>query len=294
MNRADSRLALQSFDTRLTDINDVDVAHLHALSISVRWPHRAEDWEMLRQYGHGVAALDEIGRVLATAMWFPHDADFATVGMMITAPRLQTYGAGRWTLEHVIEQTHPRFLGLNATRAGRRLYASLGFVAERTVFQCQGEAVFIAADTDGGEARALTADDLPQILALDRAAFGADRSRLYEALLSTARAVVLERAGRIVAHGLCRRFGRGHVIGPVVASDPRDAIAVCLPHVRDHAGQFLRVDTREAEGGFPEFLTRAGLGVFDTVTTMSLGRPFLPRIPADGPRVFALASHALG
>lgn len=297
MNRAESRLALQSFETRLTDINHVDVGHLHALSISVRWPHRAEDWEMLRGYGHGVAALDEIGRVLATAMWFPHDDDFATVGMMITAPRVQTHGAGRWTLEHVIAQNPSRFLALNATRAGRRLYDSLGFVAEKTVFQCQGEAKATPPDMDlcrdEGAVRDLKPDDLPQVLALDRTAFGADRARLYDVLLPVARTTVLERGGRVVAYGLCRRFGRGYVIGPVVAGDPRDAVAVSAPLVARHEGHFVRIDTREAEGVFCEFLTRSGLGVFDTVTTMSLGRPFLPRIAADGPRVFALASHAL-
>ena len=37
---------LKSFELVAQDINDVDVELLHALSISVRWPHRSKDWEL--------------------------------------------------------------------------------------------------------------------------------------------------------------------------------------------------------------------------------------------------------
>lgn len=60
------RLAIDAFEIRLVDIRTVDIVQLHALSIAVRWPHRAEDWQFLLDNGQGLAALDEIGRVLGS------------------------------------------------------------------------------------------------------------------------------------------------------------------------------------------------------------------------------------
>ena len=90
---------------------------------------------------------------------------------------------------------------------------------------------------------------------------------------------------------LCRPFGRGHVVGPVVAEREADAVALVAPHVAARAGRFLRLDTREEEGPLRSYLTAAGMLFYDTVTSMAAGR----ERPATGPgRTFALASQALG
>ena len=87
---------------------------------------------------------------------------------------------------------------------------------------------------------------------------------------------------------LCRRFGRGHVVGPVVAASEADALALVAPHVAAHAGRFLRLDTLEAEGPFRAYLEACGLLLFDTLTLMSLGRDRAPVGPA---KIYGLASH---
>lgn len=89
---------LKSFELIARDINDVDVSLLHALSIGVGWPHRPKDWDFLRRAGHGIVAVDGIGRVFGSAMWFPHGDDFATVGLVITSPRTQAQGNARWLM----------------------------------------------------------------------------------------------------------------------------------------------------------------------------------------------------
>jgi GNAT superfamily N-acetyltransferase len=288
--------ALGSFRLRVGDIADVAVERLHALSVMVGWPHRPEDWALLRETGQGVAAFDGIGRVLATAMWFPFGPRFATVGMVITSPRLQSRGGGRWMMEHVLGQTRGRRLALNATRVARRLYASLGFVAGGTVYQRQGIAARPASAVDGC-LRSVAAADLEQLTALDRLAYGADRSALMARLLDLSTGQVLLRGGEIRAFALCRRFGRGHVVGPAVAETDEDAISVVRPFAAAHAGQFLRVDTSHEEGAFPAFLAQSGLAVFDTVTNMSLrngASPARNRRAERQPAIYALASHTVG
>jgi GNAT superfamily N-acetyltransferase len=297
--KAEESIVLSSFKLKVADIAEVELAKLHALSIGVGWPHRAEDWEMLRDVGHGIVALDEIGRALGTAMWFPYGPDFATIGMVITSPRLQAYGAGRWMMEHVLAQAGPRDFGLNATRAARRLYLSMGFTTWGTVYQCQGEAVAPepAPPPAGATLRNVAPADLAELVAVDRDAYGADRSALLARLLEDSTGVALLRRNRIRAFALCRRFGRGHVVGPVVAETDDDAIAVTRPHVANHAGGFLRVDTRQQTGAFPEFLARSGLQIYDTVTSMWLCRPSAAgagKPAGKHPVTYALASQTLG
>ncbi|SCB61968.1 Acetyltransferase (GNAT) domain-containing protein [Rhizobium aethiopicum] len=295
---SESRL-VDSFETRIVEIDSIDLDKLHALSMSVAWPHRREDWQFLREFGQGIAAIDEIGRILGSAMWFPYDRRFATIGMVITSPRLQANGAGQWLMGHALNQVAGRNLGLNATRAARRLYLSLDFVREAPVFQCQGEAIS-PPDVElpaGAMVRPVEAGDLQAIAELDSLAFGTDRTPLLARLMPHSKGVVLVRAGRIEAFSLCRRFGRGHVVGPVVARSEADAIAVVHPHVLEHAGSFLRLDTREKAGMFADFLSRCGLAIYDFVTTMSLGDPWLPVLGRDAghqPKTYALVSQALG
>lgn len=289
-------LTVDAFDVRMADVADIELERLQALSISVGWPHRAEDWQFARGVGHGFVALDEIDRVLGSAMWFPHGDDFATIGMVITSPRLQFLGVGDWLMKRVMAASAGRSYRLNATRAAHALYRSLGFVANRTVFQCQGEARRSEETVGGGAVRRLDATDLPAVTALDARAFGTPRTGLIARLFAQSVGYGIDRDGELVAFSLCRPFGRGHVVGPVVAGLDDDAVALVRPHVDAHDGEFLRLDTHLEDGVFPLFLARSGLRIFDTVLTMSLGAPLAD--PAtrgpDRPVTFALAAHALG
>lgn len=295
-----SSIQLDSFELTIGDIKDADLDALHALSLSVGWPHRAKDWQIVRDMGRGIVARDAIGRVLGSAMWFDFTPDFTTFGMVITSPRLQTLGTGRWMMEHIIAETGSRALGLSATHSAKRLYGSFGFRTERIVYQCNGEAVAPPVEPlpSGTLLRSVDESDLAEIAALDLAAYGADRTPILARLLSVSKGVALVRGGRMIAFSLCRRFGRGHVIGPVVAASDEEAIAVTRPHVVEHAGSFLRIDTRQQTGAFPRFIMRSGLPIYDTVTSMSLRRSWLRgdgAPPSDGlPLTYGLASQALG
>lgn len=292
-------LKIDAFSMRIGDIEGVELDRLHAHSLSVGWPHRAEDWQFLRESGRGFVALDEIGRVLGSAMWFPHGDDFATVGMVITSPRLQTLGAGQWLMKRVFDNVVGRDLRLNATRAAKRLYLSLDFKPEKTVYHCHGIARAATAagiDRECSEVRRLVAEHLPAIIALDAVGFGVHRAALVEKLFEQSVGYGLFGEGALKAFALCRPFGRGHVIGPVLAERDTDAIAVVRPHIADHSGSFLRVDTHMGSGEFAAFLAHSGMPVFDTVLTMSMGKR-LADFAADGaatPVTYALASQTLG
>ncbi|WP_306909361.1 GNAT family N-acetyltransferase [Rhizobium mesoamericanum] len=291
------KLQIDAFAMAIGDAADADLEQLYALSISVGWPHRAEDWQFLREVGKGVVATDEIGRIMSSAMWFSQSAELATIGMVITSPRLQTQGTGLWLMEYALKDLAGVNLRLNATRAAQRLYLSLGFKPEKTVYQCQGIVTNPPAERPvSGELRPMTDADLAAAVTLDAAAFGVARTRLMGKLFQHSRGYGLFRDGHLVAFALCRRFGRGHVVGPIVASNDEDAMAVVAPHIRNHEGQFLRLDTHFEAGEFALLVVRSGLSVFDTVLTMSLGKSLADFASgeADGPVTYSLVSQTLG
>ena len=285
---------LPFFELFAQDIADSDVQLLHTLSLAVGWPHRPKDWEFLCRAGRGIVAVDGIGRVFGSAMWFPVGDNFATIGLVITTPRIQAQGGGRWLMEQVIEQCGDRDLALNATRAADQLYASLGFTKEAIVHMRQGTVPLTLPATPplDGELGALSGRSVGEITDLDTRAFGSNRGKVLALLAEDASIATLKRGGKIVGYSMCREFGRGRVIGPVVARNDQDAIHLTAAHLKNLTGQFVRVDTREKDGIFIEFLQQSGLDVGDTVTTMSKGRRFLN--PRDHePRVYGLAGHAL-
>jgi GNAT superfamily N-acetyltransferase len=284
---------VKSFELTAKDINEVDVTLLHALSTGVGWPHRPKDWDLLRRAGHGIVAVDGIGRVFGSAMWFPHGREFATIGLVITSPRTQAQGTGRWLMEQVFERCGGRNLSLNSTDAAYHLYLSLGFRKEAIVYQWQGEVSPLPpVPVLDGELKSLPSENVEEIAALDEHAFGTSRQRLLALLSEGASIYILSRGGKIVGYSMKREFGRGHVIGPIIASNDCDATHLTAVHLQDLVGRFARVDTREQTGLFADFLQQSRLGMNETVTTMSKGKQFLNR-RENQPWVYGLAGHAL-
>ncbi|SEN66522.1 Acetyltransferase (GNAT) domain-containing protein [Gemmobacter aquatilis] len=280
---------LESYELVAAPMTLDDVPKLHELSIGVGWPHRPEDWALVIGLGEGIVARDEIGRVIGSAMWFPLGDEFAAIGMVITSPRLQENGAGRWLMGHILNTVGARGKVLNATRPAYRLYISLGFMPLSPVYQHNG---IVGAVAPGPRhARPMTAQDVAAIHGLDSIAMGIARPDVLDRLLPLSTGTVVERDGRVTGFALCRKFGRGHVVGPIVAESEEDAIALVAPHAEAMEGSFLRVDTRQPDGPFRQFLIGSGIRHYDTVTRMGLG----PVPQATGPAfTFGLVNQALG
>jgi len=284
---------VKSFELVAQDVSEVDTLLLHALSAGVGWPHRPADWDFLRQVGQGIVAVDEIGRVFGSAMWFPQGEDFATVGLVITTPRAQAHGAGRWLMQQVMERCKDRNLALNATRAAYPLYLTLGFQQEATVFTHRGNVSGVPElGLPHGNLSGLPATEIGEITACDSVGFGVNRSRVLAQLSEISTTCVLRRHGAVVGYAMRRPFGGLQVVGPIVADNDDDAIQLAAWHLRTLTGHQVRIDTREESGTFADFLAQCGLAVSETTITMSKGRKFLNR-SANAPWVYALAGHAL-
>lgn len=260
------------------------------LSQALGWPYRLEDWRDALRLGQGFGAEVE-GELRATALWWPWGERFATCGMIIVDAALQGRGIGRALVCNLLEAAGERTMLLQSTAAGQRLYQQLGFVACGHVHQHQATLAASPTDFAGTDTvRDLQRDDAQGIRELDRAASGMDRDRLLEALSAAGQFVVMGPPGRPTGYACLRRWGRGRVLGPVVAPDAHAARALITTALRRHAGEFVRIDVRE-DSGLSPWLETLGLPCVDRVTSMARGTT--PR-RAPQAAVFALASQSLG
>ena len=268
------------------------LAEAHALSVAVGWPHRIEDWVLLLELGRGFVALDG-NRAIGTIMWWPFGPHRATLGMFIVAPDRQGRGIGRLLMETVLAEIGPRQILLNATKEGLPLYAKLGFEEVGVLGQHQGvpSCVQVERISDGAHSRLLREKDVEGVAELDARAAGFPREAMLRTLLQVGEGLVMYRNGQFLGHALLRRFGRGHVIGPVAASDERVARALINSWMERYGDGFLRIDA-PSSSGLSDWLSALGLRKVDDVCTMQRGAA--PSSESEGPRLFALASQALG
>jgi hypothetical protein len=179
---------------------------------------------------------------------------------------------------------------LNSTAEGFELYRRRGFVAVGEVHQHQGVLALPPQDSRPAHLRAGNPGDLDRLARLDEDALGRPRRELLGSLMAEGRFTVLETAGVVRGYAVSRRFGRGQVIGPVIASRLEDAQALIEAAAADLAATFVRVDT-PAELGLGPWLEARGLEHVGAVTTMVRGDP----PPLSGSlRAFALCSQSLG
>jgi hypothetical protein len=276
-------------------MGEADLTAAHGLSVAVGWPHRLEDWRLALTLGEGVVGL-RASRVAATALWWRYGASGAgarqgRIGLVIVAPSLQGAGLGRRLMEAGLEALGAQPVLLNATVAGAGLYRRLGFEACGEIVQHQGMVQAGQTRPVGAapRVRALQAGDIEQITAMDTVAIGADRRSVLTALLAISDTLGLEADGALAGFALSRAFGRGRLIGPVVARDGAAARLLVEAMIARHAGCFVRIDV-PAGAGFGGMLSAAGLAEVDRVVTMVRGEA-----PAAGAwHTFALANQALG
>ncbi|MCJ7997006.1 GNAT family N-acetyltransferase [Rhizobium cremeum] len=279
---------LESYDLLQMEMKAEHLDGLHALSASIGWPHRKSDWGVNLAAGNGIVAVDESGRVHGSAMYFTLGGDVSAVGMVIAHPRLKLEGLATCLMANIVERTEDRPAFLNACNDSVPFYRSLGALVTGPVFQHQGIVGPISASKT--RTRPAEATDLPQIFDCDADAHGVDRSALLLELWRVSETMVIERRGRIRGFAMRRQFGRGHLIGPIIAEKEVDAVALVEAFLTGLPGSFVRVDTRVEYGLFRQYLEKSGLLPVMNVVTMTLGR-----LPSRGSNaVFGLSSHSTG
>lgn len=271
------------------DIVPFGTQHLQGalvLSRQAGWPHRHEDWEMALALSNGVVALEN-EKVVGTTLTTRYGADCATINMVVVDEAMRGRGLGRRLMEAGLDAARGMPCRLIATQEGLPLYEKMGFREVETILQHQGFCPAVDAPVDVEWA---LPGHLPEIAALDQDAFGADRGGLISYLKDIGRFAVIRRDGHVVGFSAVRPFGRGEVIGPVVAENAEDARKLILFQIAARRDAFLRIDTTSV-AGLSSWLAERGLAHVGGGAAMQRGDQ--PRKPSHA-RTFALANQAFG
>ena len=257
------------------------------LSRAAGWPHRGEDWALSLSVSTGFVALAG-ERVVGTALMTPFGEACATINLIIVDEGLRGRGLGRKLTSAALALAGERACRLVATADGLPLYEKLGFRATQEIYQHQGFAD-VSQPLAGIEWAG--AASLPELAALDDQAYGGDRRDLLEQIAASGQFAILHRAGAIAAFAAVRLFGRGQVIGPVVAPDEETARQLIRFVAASRQGQFLRIDV-PGDSGLSHWLEGLGFTHVGGGMAMTRGAGVARQPPAA--RTFALASQAFG
>jgi GNAT superfamily N-acetyltransferase len=266
-----------------------------ALSAEARWNQTADDWRTMLALGEGFGLVEPGGEIVATSLALPFaSGGFGWISMVLVTESQRRRGFATRLMERAMRSLERDGLVaiLDATPAGREVYRLLGFEdtwgIERTQ-QFNASALPAAPDV---AVRPMKDTDWSEVLALDRAAFAADRSALLSALRERlpAAALVTQRAGGIGGFLLGRDGRRANQLGPCVAGDEDTAIALLAAGLRN-APPPVFLDVPDAHAALGAWLRAAGFTVQRPYTRMILKRkqPF-----NEVKRLFAIAGPELG
>lgn len=256
------------------------------------WNQTADDWRIFLARGEAFA-IDGPDGVIATAATLPYGG-LAWISMVLVDEAHRRRGLARALLARCVAAIRAagRTPMLDATPAGRAVYAGLGF---RDLFGLQRWTRGPAATGSGGArsaVRRLSAADLPAVAALDERAFGAARPWLIEALAgrSGGFAGVHERGGVIDGFVLGRPGRVATQIGPLVAAR-EDAGGALLRHAAALLPGPLCVDALDGQRVLADALQALGFKRQRPFTRMAWDTD---AAPGDPGRYLAAAGPELG
>ncbi|HVM70800.1 MAG TPA: GNAT family N-acetyltransferase [Anaerolineales bacterium] len=216
---------------------------------------------------------------------------FAHVGLMAVHPRAQRQGAGMALMQFLLDRLDRQVpvITLDASAMGRPLYEKLGFVGfeETYIYQFPRPA---SRAPDTSRVQSITEGELDELAAWDAGMFGANRRKVFEALLR----LIPERAFlHRDAHGRLDGylFAQKNRIGPWVALESGSAgellqAALALP---DEGGPSAAVPAENRAA--MELLEWYG---FEKVrSNLHMGR-HIQSIPGRRDKIYAQTSLAAG
>jgi len=199
------------------------------------WNQVAHDWELfLASSPDGCrVAIDDSDNVIGSVATIRYGDAFAWIGMVLVDPLWRGAGIGTGLLKASLEILHDVPARLDATPAGRPVYAHSGFIEEYGLQRMHCPAPLEKAAVPFFGAEPMSEADLREVSREDRRAFGADRKALLHAFRRNAPeyAWVIREGGGIDGYVFGRRGYAFEHIGPLVARDDAAAgtlVAACL------------------------------------------------------------------
>jgi predicted N-acetyltransferase YhbS len=257
------------------------------------WNQTENDWRrLLRLQPSGCFCATISGKVVATTTTTAYGRELAWIGMVLVDPECRRLGIATKLMHAALDYLIQAGVGtikLDATPDGSLVYENLDFKVDSLIERWEG----VAGPGDVG-CSMLDTSAHREALALDRQAFGADRSTLIKMLIEDAYVsplVATAADGRLVGYALARRGSAAAYVGPLVATDANEATTLLDGLLSQMSGQRVYIDLNTNFGDGREILASRGLVKQRDLIRMSYGKGSKG---GSSPSVFAIAGPEIG
>ena len=201
-----------------------DLGFANSVRALAGWNQTDQDWRrFLHCEPEGCFVAEWDGSPVGTATTTCYSSELGWIGMMLVHPDYRQHGIGSALLRHCLDHLRARGVRgvkLDATPLGQVLYERFGFQPELTLTRWEIlSAQLILGAPSSSEVQPGKAEDLEQIAALDREAFGTLRIGLLGQLANGCAHFVVQRGfnREITGYGMARKGSRAFYLGPVAA-----------------------------------------------------------------------------
>jgi GNAT superfamily N-acetyltransferase len=282
------------YDLEIRRLSPGDIPVAVRLKELAGWNQSDRDWRRLIELEpEGCFAAWVGDRMVATTTTTTYGETLAWVGMVLVAPEYRRLGIATSLMRQAVGYLRGcgvRTVKLDATPAGRAVYAQLGVVEEALIERWQG----IASPKAQTVCEALREEDISRLLWFDAEAFGADRSRLLRSLMADSCVqplAVVAPGGEVRGYALAREGAKAHYVGPLIAADSHAVASLLDGMLTRLAGRevFIDINTTFAEAG--QIIAGRGFVKQRDLIRMRRG-PDIPAVPSS--LVFAIAGPEIG
>ena len=242
-------------DSVIERLGPADAAAGLALSDEIGWNQTQDDWHDFLTAGL-VFGIRDAGRVVATAALLPMPP-LTWISLVIVTGSHRRRGLAQALMTHCLAQASALGLQpyLDATPAGATVYRPLGFVDTGLTLRRLRRPGLQQAPA-ALETR-VSPKDLEDLVAADARALGVARTTTIHRFVSRPGSRILKKNGAIA---LLRVGRRAHHIGPLLADDAADAIALLDDLVRIEPAPLI-IDLSDAHQGVTDALLATGFVV---------------------------------
>lgn len=267
-----------------------DIPAAMRLKEAAGWNQTEADWRrLIKLEPNGCFAAIENDQLVGTTTITTYENDLAWIGMVLVDPQHRRRGIATRLIETALAYLEGKVavVKLDATAEGSSVYEKFGFKSESLVERWRGAVKSRSTERED------TAINLEALLALDRRAFSADRSRLITSLIDDSQispVLVTEESGSLIGYALARAGTKAAYIGPVVTTDTAHARNLLDRSLGQLSGSSVYMDFNNECGVSPSVLADRGFVKERDLIRMSYGS----RSVKTSPLVIAIAGPEIG
>jgi GNAT superfamily N-acetyltransferase len=277
---------------RLMGLEDIDGGM--RLKQAAGWNQTRQDWaNVLALEPQGCWVYETAGTVAGSTTVTCYGQDLAWVGLVLVLPEFRGRGYARALMEHALsflQRRDVRAVRLDATDMGRPLYESLGFREETHIERWAAQAV--PKRPPESKTPLTPLEDIAGVAALDRRAFGADRTNVLGLLAGHFPAESIQAPA---GYAMARPGSEAHFIGPCVAQDVATARSLIEVLLGRHSGRNVFWDLLPENTAALRLARELGFECKRRLARMALGDvPHLDATRGDSSLQFATAGFEYG